>query len=55
MHYDDRPIAAFPIFPDRVSRYSAININRNSSNKTPEDLMGNKVGQLAMYGNDADV
>ncbi|RZK38543.1 MAG: 4,5-dihydroxyphthalate decarboxylase [Hymenobacter sp.] len=52
---EDCPFIAIPVFPVRVFRHSAIYINNASGIKTPGDLAGKKVGELALYGHDAGV
>ena len=49
------PFVAIPIFPNRAFRHSAIFINKASGIKTPEDLNGKTIGELALYSHDAGV
>ncbi len=51
----DSPFLAMPVFPNRCFRHSAIYINRASQIKTPADLAGKRIGELAVYGHDAGV
>lgn len=52
---DDAPFLALPVFPVRVFRHSAIYVNRAAGIRTPQDLAGKTVGELALYGHDAGV
>lgn len=49
------PFVAIPVFPNRAFRHSAIYVNKASGIKTPEDLNGRKIGELALYGHDAGI
>jgi ABC-type nitrate/sulfonate/bicarbonate transport system substrate-binding protein len=49
------PFVAIPIFPNRAFRHSAIFINKASGIKTPEDMNGKTIGELALYSHDAGV
>jgi hypothetical protein len=47
------PFLAIPVFPNRAFRHSAIYVNKASGIKTPQDLNGKTIGELALYGHDA--
>jgi 4,5-dihydroxyphthalate decarboxylase len=49
------PFLAIPIFPNRCFRHSAIYINKEKGIGRPEDLVGRRIGELALYGHDAGV
>ena len=49
------PFVAIPVFPNRAFRHSAIYVNKASGIKTPDDLNGKKIGELALYGHDAGI
>jgi 4,5-dihydroxyphthalate decarboxylase len=54
MDFDEPPFLALPVFLLHMFRHSAIYVNRASVNK-PQDLVGKRIGELAMYGHDAGV
>jgi len=51
----ESPFAAIPVFPNRAFRHSAIFVNKASGIKTPQDLNGKTIGELALYGHDAGI
>ena len=55
MDLEEPPFLAIPVFPNRCFRHSAIYVNVSSGIRKPEDLIGKKIGELAMYGHDAGV
>ncbi len=54
MDFDDPPFLALPVFLLHMFRHSAIYVNK-ASVKKPQDLVGKRIGELAMYGHDAGV
>jgi len=51
----DPPFLALPIFLNRCFRHSAIYINKQKGINRPEDLVGKRIGELALYGHDAGI
>ncbi len=51
----DTRFVALPIFPNRQFRHSSIFVNTASGIRSPNDLAGRTIGELAMYGHDAGV
>ena len=49
----ESPFVAIPVFPNRSFRHSAIYVNKASGIRTPEDLNGKTIGELALYSHDA--
>ena len=54
-HGADSPFVAIPVFPNRAFRHSAIYVNKASGIRTPEDLNGKTIGELALYSHDAGI
>lgn len=51
----ESPFVAIPVFPNCSFRYSAIYVNKASGIRTPEDLNGKTIGELALYSHDAGI
>ena len=49
------PFIALPVFPLRFFRHAAIFVNTKSGIRTPQDLVGRRVGELFTYGHDAGI
>ena len=49
------PFVALPVFPVRAFRHGAIYVNKASGITHPSDLVGTRIGELALYGHDAGV
>ena len=49
------PFVALPVFLNRAFRHSAIYVNRAANIRAPRDLIGKRIGELALYGHDAGV
>lgn len=52
---DRSPFLAIPIFPNRAFRHGAIYISKASGIEKPQDLAGERIGELGLYGHDAGV
>ena len=55
MEAESAPFLLMPIFPVRAFRHGAIYVNRASGIARPQDLVGKRIGELALYGHDAGV
>ncbi|MFT4112874.1 4,5-dihydroxyphthalate decarboxylase [Silvibacterium sp.] len=49
------PFVAIPVFPNRAFRHAAIYVNKASGIRTPSDLNGKTIGELALYSHDAGI
>ncbi len=49
------PFVALPVFPVRSFRHGAIFVNKAAGITHPRDLVGKRIGELALYGHDAGV
>lgn len=49
------PFIALPVFPNRLGRYSAIYVNTKAGIRTPSDLNGKTIGEMALYGHDSGI
>ncbi|SES46741.1 4,5-dihydroxyphthalate decarboxylase [Rhizobium sp. NFR03] len=49
------PFIALPVFLNRAFRHSAIYVNKAAGIYEPQDLIGKRIGELALYGHDAGV
>ena len=47
------PFVALPVFPVRSFRHGAIYVNKAAGITHPRDLIGKRIGELALYGHDA--
>ncbi len=54
-HNGESPFVAIPVFPNRAFRHSGIYINKQSGIRTPHDLNGKTIGELALYSHDAGI
>ena len=49
------PFLAIPVFLVCAFRHGAIYVSRNSRIEKPQNLVGKRIGELALYGHDAGV
>lgn len=49
------PFVALPLFLNRGFRHGAIYVNTAANIREPRDLIGKRIGELALYGHDAGV
>ena len=52
LELDDPPLIAIPVFPQRMFRHACIFVNAESGIERPEDLVGRRLGELHLYGDD---
>lgn len=50
-----RDLLAIPVFPNRVFRHSCVFVNTAKGITGPEDLVGRRIGEFGMYGQDSGV
>jgi hypothetical protein len=55
LNLDEPPFIAIPVFTARFFRHAAIFISARSGIRSPQDLIGKRIGEAFTYGHDAGV